>query len=118
MRSWGKALLEDPKGATKVRKALKYRADRARGAKREKILKEFNYVTNFLKRMNHADLRRRGRAVGSGPQEATCKTLISILAVEYLGWTLIDPVLYKNRIFPRSYFCTGWGAWNLKSERG
>ncbi len=77
MRHWSRVLLEDPKGARKVRQALKYRAEKAKGSKKAAILKEFNYVNRYLDKMNYAELRRRGRAVGSGLQEAACKTLVS-----------------------------------------
>jgi len=68
-------LKEADGGVDRVIGSLRYRAGRAKGARRKRILKELNYFRNQRERMHYASYLARGLPIGSGVVEATCKTL-------------------------------------------
>ena len=75
---WNAVLRDEHKGAQRAREALRYRMNKARGKKkREDIAKQFRYVDGHIDMMNYADLQARNRPIGSGIQEAACKTLFA-----------------------------------------
>jgi len=55
--------------------ALKYRAQRCTGQKRTDIEKELTYFINHEDLMHHSKLQAENLPIGSGIQEAACKTL-------------------------------------------
>jgi len=74
---WGKVLANEPKGVDRLIKALQYRVDRTDGKTREEIEKVLNYVVGHREMMDYHSLRENNRPIGSGIQEAACKTLVS-----------------------------------------
>lgn len=74
---WGKVLAEEPKGVDRVIKALQYRAAKSRGKTRDEIEKALNYVEGHREMMDYHGLRAKHWPIGSGIQEAACKTLVS-----------------------------------------
>jgi len=74
---WHGVLRDEPRGVHRVLRALKYRASKATGKKHEDILKQYNYVNKRKHMMGYAKLRAAGMPVGSGIQEAACKTLVA-----------------------------------------
>ncbi len=78
IKRWRDALLRNPNGAKNVKLALKYRYQNIENErKKELILQKYNYVSKYMEMMNYADLKSKGRPIGSGLQEAACKTLVS-----------------------------------------
>jgi len=74
---WHEVLRDDKKGVQKVLSALKYRASKATAANRDEINKHYNYIEKRKHMMGYAKLRQQGQPIGSGIQEAACKTLVS-----------------------------------------
>ena len=78
IKFWNTVLRDEHKGALRVREALRYRMNKARGdKKREDIAKQFRCVHGHIDMMNYADLQARNRSIGSGIQAAACKTLVA-----------------------------------------
>jgi len=77
IRYWHGVLRDDPQGVHKVLRALEYRARKASGTKRDDILQQFNYIDKRKGMMAYARLRQENRPIGSGIQEAACKTLVA-----------------------------------------
>ena len=75
---WRKMLRDHEEGPDRLLRALKYRLKKARNAaQRDTIHKKIKYVEARLGMMNYAALKKRPRLIGSGIQEAACKTLIA-----------------------------------------
>jgi len=74
---WSHELAEEPKGVKRLINALKYRLKRSRGKKHEEIAKALNYIQGHKEMMNYCALRKKNWPIGSGVQEAACKTLVS-----------------------------------------
>lgn len=68
-------LRDDPRGAAKIIRALRYLRDKHPRSKR--IKKELKYFRRNRDRMNYAEAQARGLPIGSGVVEAACKTLVS-----------------------------------------
>jgi hypothetical protein len=73
---FGRILTEEPDGPRRVIKALEYRVARVRGKKKTKIQKELNYFNRHKAMMNYHELHAKHWPIGSGIQEAACKTLV------------------------------------------
>lgn len=74
---WGPVLRDEPKGADRFIHALEYRAGRSSGKTREDIEKEINYFVNHKHMMSYPALQAAKQPIGSGIQEAACKTLVA-----------------------------------------
>lgn len=75
---WRKTLRDHKEGPDRLLRALKYRLKKARNsAQRGTIQKKIKYVEPRLSMMNYAELKKRPRLIGSGIQEAACKTLVA-----------------------------------------
>jgi len=78
IKFWSAVLRDSDKGAKRAREALRYRMNKAQTDRlREDIAKEFRYFSNHFQMMKYPELRARHRPIGSGIQEAACKTLIA-----------------------------------------
>ena len=69
-------LRHDPRGSTRVIRALRYLRDKA-GRNRNAIERELAFFRKHRKRMRYRDLSDRGVAIGSGVVEAANKTLVT-----------------------------------------
>ena len=74
---WGKVLAEEPKGVDRLIKALRYRAEKREGKTKDEINRVLNYVVGHREMMDYHALRKKNWPIGSGIQEAACKTLVS-----------------------------------------
>ena len=73
-----KTLLKEADGGVEVViRALRYRRDQARGAKRACLTKELTYFRNQRPRINYALYLREHLPIASGVVEAACKTLVA-----------------------------------------
>jgi hypothetical protein len=64
-------------GVEQVIETLRYRVRKAKGHKREALLKELTYFRNQRHRMNYATYLREHLPIASGVVEAACKTLVT-----------------------------------------
>ncbi len=73
-----KTLLKEADGGVEqVIETLRYRVRKAKGHKREALLKELTYFRNQRHRMNYATYLREHLPIASGVGEAACKTLVT-----------------------------------------
>jgi len=73
-----KTLLKEADGGVeRVIEHLRYRVKKARGPKREKLLKELTYFRNQRHRMDYATYVGEHLPIASGVVEAACKTLVT-----------------------------------------
>jgi len=73
-----KTLLKEAEGGVEqVIETLRYRARKAKGHKREVLLKELTYFRNQRHRMHYAAYLRENLPIASGVVEAACKTLVT-----------------------------------------
>ena len=73
-----KTLLKEADGGVEqVIETLRYRVRKAKGHKREALLKELTYFRNQRHRMNYATYLREHLPIASGVVEAACKTLVT-----------------------------------------
>jgi hypothetical protein len=80
-------LKEDPKGASKLLRAARYR--RSLVKKNPKIEAEIKYLQHNRTRMNYFNLRQKNLPIGSGVVEAACKNLIgSRMKKSGMRWTI------------------------------
>jgi hypothetical protein len=70
-------LKEADSGIERVIETLRYRVRKAKGPKREPLLKELTYFRNQRHRMNYATYLRENLPIASGVVEAACKTLVT-----------------------------------------
>jgi hypothetical protein len=73
-KKYRRILKEDPKGSSKVIRAVRYR--RSITKKNPEIEKEIKYLQHNRSRMNYYELRQKKLPIGSGVVEAACKNLI------------------------------------------
>lgn len=74
---WCGRLKDDPSGVEKLIRALDYRAKRARGKDRRTIKKASRYFRNHRHMMDYAAFSAEHQPIGSGVQEAACKTIVT-----------------------------------------
>ena len=74
---WRHVLLEEEGGVVKLAAELQEQKKRLRGKKRVELSRELNYLLKHQNMMKYAEFRSRGLPIGSGIQEAACKTLVS-----------------------------------------
>lgn len=90
-QSWYKKyrtiLKEDPKGASKVIRAARYR--RSLVKENPEIETEIKYLQHNRTRMNYFELRQKKLPIGSGVVEAACKNLIGArMKKSGMRWTI------------------------------
>jgi hypothetical protein len=90
-RAWYKkyrtVLKEDPKGASKLLRAARYR--RTLVKENSEIESEIKYLQHNRTRMNYCELREKKLPIGSGVVEAACKNLIgSRMKKSGMRWTI------------------------------
>jgi len=80
-------LKEDPKGASKLIRAARYRRSTTR--KNPDIDSEIRYLQYNRARMNYFEFRQKGLPIGSGVVEAACKNLIGArMKKSGMRWTI------------------------------
>ena len=80
-------LKEDPKGASKLLRAARYR--RSITKKNTEIDAEIKYLQHNRTRMNYFELRQKNLPIGSGVVEAACKNLIGArMKKSGMRWTI------------------------------
>jgi len=80
-------LKEDPNGASRVIRAVRYR--RSRLKENPEVETELKYLQRNRKRMNYFELRQKNLPIGSGIVEAACKNLIGArLKKSGMRWTI------------------------------
>jgi hypothetical protein len=90
-RAWYKKyrtiLKEDPKGASKLLRAARYR--RSTISRAPEIDAEIKYLQHNRTRMNYFELRQKKLPIGSGVVEAACKNLIGArMKKSGMRWTI------------------------------
>lgn len=73
---WGQVLREESKGVDSLTTALENRIIHRKGATKEKLQKTLNYIINHKDMMQYHRLLESKQPIGSGIQEAACKTLV------------------------------------------
>ena len=76
-KHWGEVLRTEPNGVESLIAAIESRVNLAKGETQEKIQKKLNYIVNHKDMMPYAQLLAAKKPIGSGIQEAACKTLVS-----------------------------------------
>ena len=80
-------LKEDPNGAAKVIRAVRYRRGKAK--ENPEIESELKYLQRNRKRMNYFELQQNKLPIGSGVVEAACKNLIGTrMKKSGMRWTI------------------------------
>lgn len=80
-------LKEDPDGAAKVIRAVRYR--RSKTKENPEIEAELKYLQRNRKKMNYFELRQNNLPIGSGVVEAACKNLIGArMKKSGMRWTI------------------------------
>jgi len=74
---WRAVLQQHDGGVQRLLRSLDHLHRHAKGARQRDIGRELRYVVRQQPRMDYARARRENRPVGSGLQEAACKTLVS-----------------------------------------
>lgn len=77
LAEWRRALLEDEDGVDQVIAGLRTHGKGLRGKRRKDVAREVRYLERHRDMMRYAQRRREGCPIGSGVQEAACKTLVS-----------------------------------------
>lgn len=87
--SWKTTLKEDPEGAAKILRALRYRRDQAQGTARMLLATELEYFRRMRHGMEYVAYKQRSFPIGSGVVEAACKTLVAErLKQSGMRWTI------------------------------
>jgi len=87
--SWKTALKEDPQGAKKVIRAVRYRRDQAEGPARKTLTTVAKYLASMQSGMEYHAYKSMGLPIGSGVVEAACKTLVNErLKQSGMRWTI------------------------------
>jgi hypothetical protein len=73
---WGQVLREEDKGIDSLIATIEARVQHNTGATKEKIQKNLNYLVNHRDMMQYHKLLKAKQPIGSGIQEAACKTLV------------------------------------------
>ena len=80
-------LKEDPNGASKVLRAVRYR--RSKTKKNPEIEAELKYLQRNRRKMNYFELKQNNLPIGSGVVEAACKNLIGArMKKSGMRWTI------------------------------
>jgi hypothetical protein len=80
-------LKEDPNGASKVIRAVRYRRSKAKA--NPEIETELKYLQRNRRRMNYYELQQKKLPIGSGVVEAACKNLIGArMKKSGMRWTI------------------------------
>ena len=80
-------LKEDPNGASKVIRAVRYR--RSKTKENSEIEAELKYLQRNRRRMNYFELQQNKLPIGSGVVEAACKNLIGArMKKSGMRWTI------------------------------
>ena len=80
-------LKEDPNGASKVIRAVRYRRSKAK--ENPKIEAELKYLQRNRRRMSYFELQQNNLPIGSGVVEAACKNLIGArMKKSGMRWTI------------------------------
>lgn len=74
---WGEVLKDEQNGVESLIMAIESRVALAAGKTRDKMQKKLNYLVNHKDMMQYARLIESKQPIGSGVQEAACKTLVS-----------------------------------------
>jgi hypothetical protein len=87
--SWKTTLKEDPQGAEKVIRAVRYRRDQAEGPARKTLAAVAKYLSSMKSGMEYHAYKQMGMPIGSGVVEAACKTLVNErLKQSGMRWTI------------------------------
>ena len=87
--SWKTTLKEDPQGADKIIRAVRYRRDHAQGTARKTLTAALKYFRSMHDGMEYHAYKEANLPIGSGVVEAACKTLVSErLKQSGMRWTL------------------------------
>lgn len=107
-RTW---LREEEDGADRVLRALRYRRDRTRGAKRKTIVEQITYLEN-RKRNEHLRYKKLlddNLPIGSGVVEAACKTLVAQrLTCSGMSWRDAAGILTLRSLIQSNRWDLGW----------
>ncbi len=88
-QSWRTTLKEDPQGADKIIRAVRYRRDQARGKSRKTLTAALKYFRTMHDGMKYHAYKEASLPIGSGVVEAACKTLVNErLKQSGMRWTL------------------------------
>jgi hypothetical protein len=106
-------LREEEDGPERVLRALRYRRDKCRGAKRKKINTQIKYIENRKRegRLCYKQLLDENLPVGSGVVEAACKTLASErLKRSGMSWGAEGPqgILTFRSLIQSNRWAPGW----------
>jgi hypothetical protein len=130
--SWKTTLKEDPEGADKTLRAVRYRRDQAQGTARTILTGELEYFRTMRHGMKYVEYKEKSFPIGSGVVEAACKTLVGErLKQSGMRWTLrggqailtLRSLMQSNRwenawrIFAKSYKAT-INANSMNDSRG
>jgi hypothetical protein len=86
---WRTTLKEDPQGADKIIRAVRYRRDQARGKSRKTLTAALKYFRTMQDGMEYHACKEACLPIGSGVVEAACKTLVNErLKQSGMRWTL------------------------------
>lgn len=87
--SWRRTLKDDPQGAEKVIRAVRYRRDQATGSARKILTAALKYFRRMRDGMDYHAYKGLGLPIGSGVVEAACKTLVTErLKQSGMRWTI------------------------------
>jgi len=88
-QSWRSTLKEDPQGAEKILRAVRYRRDKAHGKARKTLTAALQYFRSMRNGMEYHAYQEACLPIGSGVVEAACKTLVNErLKQSGMRWTL------------------------------
>ena len=76
-QSWRTTLKEDPQGAAKIIRAVRYRRDNACGTARKTLTAALKYFRSMRNGMEYHAYKQACLPIGSGVVEAACKTLVN-----------------------------------------
>lgn len=86
-KKYRRILKDDPNGASKVIRAIRYRRSLVR--KNDKIEQELKYLQHNRHRMNYFEYKQKKLPIGSGVIEAACKNLIGArLKKSGMSWSI------------------------------
>ena len=107
-RTW---LREEDDGADRVLRALRYRRDRTRGAKRKTIVEQITYLENRKRNehLRYKELLDDNLPIGSGVVEAACKTLVAQrLTCSGMSWRDAAGILTLRSLIQSNRWDLGW----------
>ena len=107
-RTW---LREEEDGADRVIRALRYRRDRSRGAKRKTIVVQIKYLENRKRNghLSYKELLDDNLPIGSGVVEAACKTLVAQrMKCSGMSWREGQGILTLRSLIQSDRWRGGW----------